>query len=102
MKFHVVPSSGSRVVLWGWTDGQTDTTKLKVAFRNSGIAPKMTSTSPCCSSCNAEPLNCIQNLPLSLCQLLAVRHDTIFLKIGVLKMFKFLSCVINITLKPKV
>ena len=40
-------------------DGQTDTTKLKVAFRNSGIAPKMASTSPCYSSQNAELLNSI-------------------------------------------
>jgi len=34
IKFHKIPSSGSRVVPCGRTDGQTDMTKLTVAFRN--------------------------------------------------------------------
>ena len=33
-KFHENPSSGSRDISWGRTEGQTDTTKLTVAFRN--------------------------------------------------------------------
>jgi len=32
IKFHKNPSSGSRVIPCGRTDGQTDTTKLTVAF----------------------------------------------------------------------
>ena len=34
---------GRRVVSCGWTDGQTDMTKLIVAFRNSADAPYITS-----------------------------------------------------------
>jgi len=34
IKFHENPSSGSRLVPCGRADGQTDTTKLIVAFRN--------------------------------------------------------------------
>jgi len=34
IKFHENPSSGSRVVPWGQTDGGTDMTKLKIAFQN--------------------------------------------------------------------
>jgi len=34
LKFHENLSSGSRVVLYYWTDGQTDMTKLTVTFRN--------------------------------------------------------------------
>ena len=34
IKFHQNPSSGSRVVPCGRTEGQTDMTKLTVAFRN--------------------------------------------------------------------
>ena len=40
IKFHENPSSGSRVVPCGETDGQTDVTKIIVAFRNFAIAPK--------------------------------------------------------------
>ena len=40
IKFHENPSSGSRVVLCGWTDGRPDMTTLIVAFRNSANAPK--------------------------------------------------------------
>jgi hypothetical protein len=39
-KFHENPSSGSRVVPCGRTDGQTDMTKLIVAFRNFANASK--------------------------------------------------------------
>jgi hypothetical protein len=39
-KFQDNPSSGSRVVACGRTDGQTDTTKLTVAVRNFVNAPK--------------------------------------------------------------
>jgi len=35
-----LPSSGSRVVPYGRTDGRTDVTKLIVAFHRSGMAPK--------------------------------------------------------------
>ena len=38
MKFHENSSSGSLVVSCGRTDGQTDMTKLTVAFRNSANA----------------------------------------------------------------
>ena len=40
VKFHQNPSSGIRVVPCGWTDRQTDMTKLAVAFRNFANAPK--------------------------------------------------------------
>jgi len=40
IKFHENPSSGSRVVLCGQTDGQTDVTKVIVAFRSCANAPK--------------------------------------------------------------
>jgi hypothetical protein len=46
VKFHEIPSSGSRVVRCGRTDGPTDgrrqtyMTKLIVAFRNFANAPK--------------------------------------------------------------
>jgi len=40
IKFHINPSSGSRVVPCGEKDGRTDMTKLIVAFRNSANAPK--------------------------------------------------------------
>ena len=39
IKFDENPSSGSRVVPCGQTDGRTDMTKLIVAFRNSANAP---------------------------------------------------------------
>ena len=39
IKFHENPSSGSRVVPSGQTDGRTDMTTVIVAFRNSGNAP---------------------------------------------------------------
>jgi hypothetical protein len=39
-KFHVNPSSGSRIVPCGQTDGWTDMTNLIVAFCNSANAPK--------------------------------------------------------------
>jgi hypothetical protein len=42
IKFHENPSSGSRVVGRGQTDGPTDITKLIVAFRNFAKAPKKT------------------------------------------------------------
>jgi hypothetical protein len=40
-KFHENPSSGSRVVPCGPTDGQTDTTKLIVAFLHFANAPEI-------------------------------------------------------------
>jgi hypothetical protein len=40
IKFHDNQSSGNRVVLWRWTDWQTDMTKPIVAFRNFANAPK--------------------------------------------------------------
>jgi hypothetical protein len=40
IKFHEIPSSGSQVVSCGWTDGQTDMTKLRASFRNFENAPK--------------------------------------------------------------
>ena len=39
-KFHENPSSGSRVVPYGQTDGRIDMMKLTVAFRNFANAPK--------------------------------------------------------------
>ena len=39
IKFHENPSSGSRDFPCGETDGQTDMTKLRVAFRNYASAP---------------------------------------------------------------
>jgi len=41
IKFHDIPSSGVRVVPYGWTDRQTDITKLTVAFTNFAKAPKI-------------------------------------------------------------
>jgi len=43
IKFHKNPSSGSRVVPCGRTDGQTDTTNLIVAFRSFAKANKKNS-----------------------------------------------------------
>jgi len=43
IEFDENPSSGSRVVSRGQTDGQTDMTKLTVAFRNFVNAPKKAS-----------------------------------------------------------
>jgi len=43
-KFHENPSSGSRVVPCGQTDGRTDMTKLIVAFRDFENAPKIETT----------------------------------------------------------
>ena len=40
LKFHENPSSGSRVVTRGQTDGHTDMTKLTVAFRTLANVPK--------------------------------------------------------------
>jgi len=40
IKFHENPLIGSRIVPCGWTGGQTDITKLIVAFRNIASAPK--------------------------------------------------------------
>jgi hypothetical protein len=40
IKFHEIPSSGNRVVPCGETDGQTDMTKLIVAFCKFANAPK--------------------------------------------------------------
>ena len=40
IKFHENPSSGSRVVQCGQTDGQENRTKLTVAFQNFTNAPK--------------------------------------------------------------
>ena len=40
IKFNQIPSSASRVVPCGQTEGKTDTTKLIVAFRNFANAPK--------------------------------------------------------------
>jgi hypothetical protein len=39
--FHEDPSSGSRVIPCVWTDGQTDSTKLIVTFRNFANAHKI-------------------------------------------------------------
>jgi hypothetical protein len=44
IKFHENPTSGSRVVPCGQTDGRKDMTKLVVAFRNIANAPKNNST----------------------------------------------------------
>ena len=38
--FHENPSSGSRIVSWGRTDGKADMTKLIVAFRHFANAPE--------------------------------------------------------------
>jgi len=40
IKFHENPSSGSRIVRCGGTDGRTDMTKLIVAFHNFAKEPK--------------------------------------------------------------
>jgi hypothetical protein len=40
IKFHEKPSSGSRVVPYGLTDGRTDVTKLIIAFHSFANAPK--------------------------------------------------------------
>jgi hypothetical protein len=40
IKLYDNPSSGSRVVPYGQTDGRTEMTKLIVAFRNSANVPK--------------------------------------------------------------
>jgi len=42
VRFHDNPSSGSRIVPGGRTDGQTDMTKLVITFRNFAIAPNET------------------------------------------------------------
>jgi hypothetical protein len=42
IKFHKNPSNGSRVVPCGWTDRQTEMTKLIVEFRNFANAPNKT------------------------------------------------------------
>ena len=39
--FNQNPSSGSRIVTFGQTDGRTDMTKLMVAFPNFANAPKL-------------------------------------------------------------
>jgi hypothetical protein len=52
IKFHENPSSGSRIVPCGGTDGRADMTKLIVAFRNFANAPKKENT-----SCNANIFN---------------------------------------------
>jgi hypothetical protein len=44
IKFHEDPSSGSRVVPCGRTDGHRDMTKLTVAFRNFANASKNVSS----------------------------------------------------------
>jgi len=44
MKFPENPSSGSRVVPCGQTDGLTDMTELIVAFRSFAIAPNISPT----------------------------------------------------------
>jgi hypothetical protein len=54
MKFNENPSSGSRIAPCGRTDGQTDTTKLIVAFRNVATAPNKTSTAPNKTSTRTE------------------------------------------------
>ena len=40
IRFHKNPSGGSHVVTFGQTNGQTDTTKLRVTCRNFAKAPK--------------------------------------------------------------
>jgi hypothetical protein len=40
IRFQENPSSWSRVIPFGWTDGRTDMTKLTVAYRNFAKAPK--------------------------------------------------------------
>jgi hypothetical protein len=40
IKFHKIPSSGSRVAPCRRTDRRTDTTKLLIVIRNSANAPK--------------------------------------------------------------
>jgi hypothetical protein len=51
IKFHENPSSGGRVAPCGLIDGQTDTTKIIVAYRNFANAPK-NSTKHNCRSAN--------------------------------------------------
>ena len=46
IKFHENPSDGSRVTEFELTDGQTDVTKLAVAFRNLANAPKNSTFCP--------------------------------------------------------
>ena len=46
IKFHETPSSGSRVVPCGRTDGQKDMTKLIVAFRNFAKSAQRVKTFP--------------------------------------------------------
>jgi len=47
IKFQENPSSGSRVILAdGWTNGQTDTKKLIVGFRNFASEPEKLIVSP--------------------------------------------------------
>ena len=55
IKFHNNPSSGSRVCSMR-TDGQTDTTKLIVAFRNFANAPKMSQRTSFVISCKSIPV----------------------------------------------
>jgi hypothetical protein len=40
IKFNENPSSGTRVVTWGQTNGRPDVTKLIVVFRNFANAPQ--------------------------------------------------------------
>jgi hypothetical protein len=40
IKLHEKQSIGNRVILCGWTDGQTDMTKLIADFRNFSNAPQ--------------------------------------------------------------
>jgi len=47
IKYHKNPSSGSRVVPCGQTDGQTDITKLIVAFRDFANAPNFSQFGDC-------------------------------------------------------
>jgi hypothetical protein len=60
-KLHEYPSSGSRVVPLGRTDGQSDMTKLIFAFRNLANAPKNTrNCERCwfsvCQFCDQHPI----------------------------------------------
>jgi hypothetical protein len=54
IKFYENPSIGSRVVHCGWTGGQTDITKLIVAYRNFASAPKKKKMTVLPNKCDAK------------------------------------------------
>jgi hypothetical protein len=77
-------------------DGQTHSTKLRVAFRNFRKAPKMTSTRIATVLRTLDPKILYKILLCHLTKYLLIDRN------GIFKIFKFLSCVTIITLKPNV